>query len=461
MEPANIRFGGGAIETLLHPLVAVWMLIAAVLILTLPRKHVITPLLFTVFLVPVGQVIMVGGLHFTVLRILILVGLVRRAMSSRLSSGETLPGGFNALDRVVVLWTLSSAIVFVLEWREMQAFIAKLGELVDALGGYLVVRFLIPDGEAIRRTIKVLAVICVIQGLCMINEHISHVNVFGILGGINVGVTYRNGHIRAQGSLGNINAGVFGGVLVPLFVWLWTKGKSRAIAGAGVAGIVAMVFTCDSSTSIMAYGGSILGLGFWPLRKRMRLVRWGFALTLVALHLVMKAPVWALIARVDLTGSSSGWHRYMLVDKCIRHFNDWWLLGCKHYNDWGYLMFDMCNQFVFVAVLGGLVTLAVYIAIFSRAFAAIGTARKQVEGNRGQEWFLWCLGSTLFAHVLASFGISYQAQLLMALIPVLACISVAAFEARQTAQIVGTLDKVQFAAAPGAAGAFLPLGEAK
>src|SRR5579862_865142 len=162
MEPENLRFGGGASETLLHPLVAVWMLIAAVLILTLPRKQVIKPLLFTFFLVPIGQVVLLGGLHFTVLRILILVGLVRRAMSSRSSSGETFPGGFNALDRVVVLWTLSSLIIFVLEWREMQALIAKLGDLVDALGGYLVIRFLIPDREAIRSTVKVLTVICLI-----------------------------------------------------------------------------------------------------------------------------------------------------------------------------------------------------------------------------------------------------------------------------------------------------------
>jgi hypothetical protein len=37
MEPQHLRFGGGATKTMLHPLVAVWMLIAIVLILTFPH----------------------------------------------------------------------------------------------------------------------------------------------------------------------------------------------------------------------------------------------------------------------------------------------------------------------------------------------------------------------------------------------------------------------------------------
>src|SRR5208337_521126 len=125
-------------------------------------------------------------------------------------------------------------------------------------------------------------------------------------------------------------------------------------------------------------------------------------------------------------------------------------------------MYDLCNQFVGVAVRGGLVTLVCFISIYSRSFGAIGTARKHVNGDRAQEWFLWCLGSTLFAHVEASFGVGYLTQLLMALFPLLACISVATFEAQQvTIRSVETEDKVEFATAPGEAGAYLPIGGEK
>jgi hypothetical protein len=450
MEPENLRFGGGAADTMLHPLVAACLLIAIVLILTLPNKKIVVAFLLAFFAIPAGQVVLVGNLHFTALRILILAGLARRTISTGSSSGRAFPGGFNAVDAVVLLWSLSTAIVFSLQWMETQALIRILGDLADGLGGYLVVRFLIPDGEAIRRTIKVLAVICVIQGVCMINEQISHINVFGLLGGIPLDVTLRDGKIRSQGALGCISAGVFGGALIPLYLWMWAKGKSPAMACAGLAGATAMVITSSASTSWMAYGGSLVGLAFWPLRRRMRLIRWGFALTLVALHLSMHAPVWALIARVDLTGSSSSYHRYYLVDNCIRHFSDWWLLGDKYYNNWGWGMWDTCNQFVYVAVMGGLVSLAFYVAIFTRSFGLLGTARKRVEGDRRQEWLIWCLGSTLFAHVVASFGISYMAQLLMALFPLLACISVATFEARRAAvRSVEMPGQEQFAFAPG------------
>jgi hypothetical protein len=431
MEPQNIRFGGGAAETLLHPLVAVWLLIAIVLMLTRPREQALVVFLISCFTIPVGQVVVLGSLHFTVLRILIIAGLARLTSAGGLSRRGRFPGGFNPVDQVVVLWTVSALIILSLQWMNMQALVHNLGDFLDAIGGYLVVRFLIPNGDAVRSTIKVLAWVCVIQGVCMTNEQITHRNIFGYLGGMPLTVTVRDGKIRSEGVMGCLYAGVFAGTIIPMFLWLWTQTKSRLAAVAGLAGATAMVITSNSSTSWMAIAGSIVGLAFWPLRKQMRLVCWGFALLLLVLHLVMNGPVWSLIARVDLTGSSSSYHRYYLLDNCIRHFGDWWLLGYKYYDKWGWSMWDLCNQFVVVALLGGLLTLVFYIAIFTRSFRAIGKARKLVNGNRGKEWFLWCLGADLFANVVAHFGINYMAQMMMSLFPLVACISVATFEIRQ------------------------------
>jgi len=414
---------------MLHPLVAVWMVIAIALILTLPRRKVITCFLVSCLFIPVAQVVVVGGLHFTVLRILILAGLLRRAKDGNSLSGK-FPGGFNGLDQVVVLWTISALTILSLQWMDGQALIHNLGDFVDALGGYLVVRFLIPDGEAIRRAIVVLAIVCAVQGVCMLSEQITHVNVFSYLGG--APFTVRDDKIRSQGAMGCLYGGAFAGATTPLFLWLWSTRKSRITAIAGVAGAVAMVVTSNSSSSLLAFAGGLVGVAFWPLRKRIGQVRWAFWLTLLGLHLVMNAPVWSLIARVDLTGSSSGYHRYYLVDNCIKHFSDWWLLGYKYYDSWGYDMWDLCNQFVVAALTGGLLTLVLYVAIFVRGFGIIGKARKPAEGSRSQEWLLWCLGSDLFANVVVHFGVNYMAQMMMTLFPLLAFISVAAFEARQT-----------------------------
>jgi hypothetical protein len=457
MEPVHNRFGAGAAATLLHPVVAVWMLIAIVLILTLPRKKAIVPFLLAIFTIPIGQVLLVGGVHFTMMRLLILAGLLRAAKSKTSSSERWFSAGFSPIDQVVVLWTVSAFIVISIQWMNAQMLIASLGSFLDALGGYLVLRFFIPDGEALRRTIKVFAVVCAVQGACMIGEQITGVNVFNLVGdgGNPVEPIIRDGVLRSSGIMGPLGSGSFAGVLMPLFLWLWTEGKSQRMAAyAGLAGAAAMLITTHASTPWMTLGAGLLALCLWPLRKRMRIVRWGIVVILVSLHLAMKAPVWHLISRLDLTGSSSSWHRYTLVNQTILHFRDWWLLGYKYYDQWDWDMWDTSNLFVAAALTGGLVTLVLVIGVFKRSFGALGTARKRVSGDRKQEWFLWCLGSALFACVVSCFGIAflYQSQMLLFALP--AFISVATFEARRV-----TIPKV--AVASGNAEGDLSLNEGR
>jgi hypothetical protein len=417
---------------MLHPLVAVGTLIAIVLMLTLPRQKAIVPFLLAFFLVPLGQVVLLGGLHFPVVRILIVVGVARWATSGREALGGRFAGRFNSIDRAVVLWSISGLIVVSIQWMDLQALVKSVGDFLDTLGGYLVARFLIPDHNAIRRSVKVLAVVCLIHGACMINEHITRRDIFGYLGGVGIETEVRDGHVRAGGLLGTIQSGTFGGVLVPFFLWLLTADKkSRAVAYMGLAGATAMVIMSGSSTSAMTYGANVVGFSFWSLRKNLRFVRWTIVLVLAGLHLVMNGPVWSLIEHIDLTGGSSSYHRYMLIDTLIRHFGDWWLLGTRENGTWGWEMWDTCNQLVDVGVRGGIVTLALYILILKRSFGAIGIARKRVNGDRKQEWFLFCLGVMLFDNVVAQFGINYMVQLEMVLFPLLATISVATFEARK------------------------------
>ncbi len=292
---------------MLHPVVAAWMLIAILSILILPRKKGIAPFLLAVFTIPIGQVLVVGGVHFTMMRILILAGLVRGAISKRSSAEGWFSTGITPIDEVIVLWTVSALVVITIQWMNAQMFITQMGNFLDALGGYVVLRFFISDGDAIRRTTKVFAAICVIHGICMINEQITGVNVFNFVGGVNipVDVTIRDGHLRSSGIMGPLGSGVFAGVLIPLFLWLWSEGKSQLTALAGLAGSAAMLITTHASTPWMSCAAGIIGLCFWPLRRRMRIIRWGVVITLVSLHLVMKAPVWHLISRVDLTGSFS------------------------------------------------------------------------------------------------------------------------------------------------------------
>ena len=436
MEPQNIRFGGGLSETLLHPAVAVALVIVILLMFLLPRKYVIAPFLLTVLLFPLGQVLVVGGVHFTYLRIVTLFGLGRWATAGHSWKKGSFPGGFNSIDITFALWALSFALAFSLLYMETQALINRVGFLLDALGGYFLLRCLVRDTEDVRRVIKLFVVISAVVAIAMINEQLTKQNIFGLLGGIRSVPEIRSGEVRSQGVFQHsLLAGSVGATLLPLFVWLWNDRKARIGASVGIISSTVMVVASSCSTPVLSYAAAVFALCFWPLRKWMRTFRWGILLTLVGLHLVMKAPVWALISRVDLTGSSSSYQRFLLVDNFFRHIGDWWLLGTKNYNNWGWDMWDLSNQFVLFGLRGGLATVVFFIAMISRSFGRLGRASKRVEGDRKQEWFLWCLGAALFAHVVAYFGVGYDEQVQIEWFTLLAIISAVTFEAMRPAVV--------------------------
>jgi hypothetical protein len=147
----------------------------------------------------------------------------------------------------------------------------------------------------------------------------------------------------------------------------------------------------------------------------------GLAMALIALHLVMKAPVWFLIAHIDLTGSSSSYHRAELIDQFVNHFSNWWLIGTKDAATWGWDMWDAQNMYVSVGEAGGLIALFFYILVISRSFARLGDARKRAT-DKQQEWLIWLLGAALLANVVAFFGVNYFDQSRMAWFALLAMV---------------------------------------
>jgi hypothetical protein len=167
----------------------------------------------------------------------------------------------------------------------------------------------------------------------------------------------------------------------------------------------------------------------------------------------MKAPVWFLIARVDLVSGSSGYDRALLIDNFIRHFSGWWLIGTHDNVNWGWDMWDQCNQFVTEGETGGLIAFVCFIAMFVVCFKLVGRARRRVEGNRRAEWSCWLLGVTIFAQILAFLGLDYFDQsifvwyALLVAIPVVAAASRPA-KAKAPAQSQSSIMAPDFSAFP-------------
>lgn len=424
MSPHPVAFGGGAGQTVLGPIILAAMIIAIVLMFVLPRKYVILPFLIALFLCPAGQELYVGGVHLFVTRILILAGWLR-LFTSRLA-GHKIWTEITSLDKVFFAWAAVRALAFVIRYPQTGAMVYQAGFLIDAIGGFFLIRALIRDDDDIDRIIKLFVGIVVVLALTMVYEEFTGVDVFGIIGHAPILPELRNGHVRALGPFEHpLLAGAFVATLVPLFFWLWKSGKARFLAVVGMVAATIASFTTQCSTPIFAYGAAALALCFWPMRRAMRLVRWGIVATLVGLQIVMKANVWWIIQHMDVIGGSSGWHRAELIDVFIKQFPKWWLIGTANNANWGFMTWDTLNEYVQQGEQGGLLTLILFIALICICFRWLGNARKASGNDRMRQWYFWILGAAVFAHIIGFIGVSYFDQTKFAWYTLLAIIAAA------------------------------------
>jgi hypothetical protein len=424
MPPPNNNFGGGTAETVLGTGVVALMILAVLLVFLLPRRWVLVPLMFAIFLLPT-QSFVIGGFHLFVSRILILAGL-GRSIASRSHDSPLFGGGYNAVDTLFILYAIFHVSAFVLLYQQLGALANQFGFLWDLLGGYLLMRFLIRDDDDIQRTIKIFSVVATVLAATLLYEKFYDVNLYGFIAGHPIIPEIRNGSIRAQGPFHHaILAGTFGATLLPLFFWLWKSGKSKVLGLIGMFASSATTLASASSTPASAYLAAILAICFWPIRGRMRMVRWGIVIAILALNMVMRAPVWWALEHVDLAGGSAGEHRAELVDNFIRHFGDWWLIGTKDNANWGFEMWDQSNQYIADGETGGLATFICLIGVISVSFRRLGLSRRFLQGDATGEWYIWLLGAALFSHCVAFLGISYFDQTRVTWYALLAMISVA------------------------------------
>ena len=311
MVPEHLRFGGGVSATVFNPAVALVLILAGVLMCVLPQKKVVVPFLLAFILIPYDQILVVAGLHFPSLRIVILFGMIRIFLIKGRGDWKMFSGGLNGVDKALILLTAVSAVAGVLLFQTGQALAYQLGTAYTALGTYLVLRCLVRDHDDVIRAIQVLSfIVIVVAGVMVFEQFTGGWNPYALLGGARAGVFAtdmgRDGHVRAMGSFSQpILAGTFAAVTVPLFssVWLAEK-KHRFSAIMGVVGAMVMVLACNSSTPLMGLFAGLVGLCLWPVRNMTRMIRWGIVLVLVSLQVVMKAPVYHLITRFDISGSS-------------------------------------------------------------------------------------------------------------------------------------------------------------
>jgi hypothetical protein len=407
-----------AVRTLLSPnqVVVSGVFALGLATIALPRRFALFPLFIVAAYITLGQYVSFAGANFTMVRIIIIFCLIRA-----ISRGDSIHINLNWLDKTMIAWAVSSIITYTILYQSGHAFINRVGMCFDTAGVYLVCRLYCSGPDDITRILRLCAVLVIPLTIAMAIEFRTGRNPFSFLGGVPLVSEVRYGRVRCQGSFEHpILMGTFGAAMLPLIVTLWwQKGKSKLPTIAGSLSCLVIVVCSGSSGALMATVYGMIGLCAWPLRNRMKNVRWLMVLAIIILQFSMKAPLWYILARLSSLTGGTGWHRAYLIDQAIRYFNEWGLIGTKvtaHWMPTGILVdpnnTDITNQYLVQGVHGGMITMVLFIAIVALGFAGVGkTVRILEKEDFSVRIVVWAMGASLFAHAISFVSVSYFDQI--------------------------------------------------
>jgi hypothetical protein len=404
-------------------------LFLGVIMFILPRRYAPIPMLIIGAYMTYGQILNIAGFHFMMMRVMILIGWLRL-----LIRGEFKGLQLNKLDIIILFWLIAHFSIYVLREQTTDALVYELGFAYNALGLYFLFRCLIRDFDDYELIVKSLAIVIIPLAGLMLFELTTGRNVFSLFGGVPEYTLMRDDRLRCQGPFRHpILAGTFGATLFPLFVSLYFKKGMKYLAIAALLAAVAVVGASASSGPLLALIGAVVAMAMWPLRQWMRQIRWGIVIALVALHFIMKAPVWYLLDRISAITGGTGWHRAYLIEQAVNNINEWWLYGMSISNtaEWFayFISFasdqaDITNQYVSEGLAGGILTLGLFIGILVVCFKIIGiSVKSKEEDNPYNKVAIWALGASLFAHMLSYISVTYFDQMVLFWYLLLAIIS--------------------------------------
>jgi hypothetical protein len=410
--------------------------VCVLLMLTLPRRWAILPLILSAAYMTHGQALEIAGANFTMLRIVVAVGFLRVLLRR-----EHIAGGFVALDRWVLCWALLLAGTSA--FHDYGAFQFRSGMVWTELGSYFLFRIFVQDIDDARRTMQTVTATLVPLAVIMLTEKSTASNLFAALGYVDAISPVRDGQVRATGPFahpilaGTVGAGCFGMGLA-----LWGGARYRALIGCTAGG--AMVYASASSGPILMLAFILLGVACWVMRDHMSFIRWMALAVILALAAVMKAPFYFLMARIDIMGGSQSWFRAQLIHSAIEHLSEWWLVGTDYTRHWMATGIgandrhtDMTNHFLSMGVMGGLPLLIVFVLVCRAAFRDVGRSLQTPYMNAQHRFFVWALGAVLFGFVMNFFAITLfdqSAMFFWMLVAAIASIASQAERASETAR---------------------------
>lgn len=431
--------------TTLHPMGVGALVVTCMAILMSPPRLAPVYLLALAIYIPTAQRLVVAGADFPLLRFAALVAIVRVALG----------GGFRGLslggvDLMVALGTAAKILCVPIVAGKPNLVFQQVGSGIDTLGIYMLVRATVRDLADLRRFSSLALVVAAPATVFFLIERATGRNMLSVFGGVPMMTAVREGKLRCQGAFSHaILAGCFFVALMPLWIGRWRegfRGKSTALVGCAVALLV--VFCCSSSTPVVAtvfLSAGFAGYFLWPYLRTVWLS--GLVLAFI-LNFVMKHGVWHLIARIDMVGGSTGYHRYLLIDAAINHFGEWALMGTTSTMHWGNGLFDITNQYILEGVRGGFVAAFALFASMVLAFRGIGYWLRRLPPGGADHFLTYAVGAAVFGQMAIFLAVSYFGQTTMIWYVTIALGGMLAEKARLDARNPGSVSLTGGVASP-------------
>ena len=381
-----------------------------VLQLTLPRRLGFLPLVLATF--HAGNVELISNL--TPVRIVLLVGLCRS-----LFTASYMGINFGKFDFSILVFAsviLGSSLFHSPSTHVPSPFVERAGLCLNIVGTYLYGRLYLSSFEALLLYCKCVALVLIPLSIFLGLEQGTGRNFYASMGARSEFAKTRNDRFRAQGPFGHaILAGTASASSLPLIIAVWPYSRRVAIVGLVACLLIVLASASSGPLATFAIAASLLYL--WRFRSRLVQIKRLLLLSLIILHFSMNRPIWFLMARIDIVGGSTGWHRSALIDSAISHLDEWWLAGTdytRHWMpsgvSWNPDQTDLTNYYIHIGATAGLLAVIILVLLIYLTTKQIGQLMES-SFIREYQFLYWCIGVAVLAHAITFLSVSYFGQM--------------------------------------------------
>lgn len=380
--------------TIVHPLALVIFLAAAAWLFMGPRGKISWSLLVIACLISTAQRFSIITLDFGFIRAIGTLALIRI-----LTYGELRSIRPHLADKAM-LGFIVAMIFFTVAREGISGATQKAGVGLACFSVYWIGRSSIRSGHDLRMMMVAIGVLAIPVSIFMTIEQATGRNNFSLFGGVSEFTAIRDGKLRSQGSFCHpIIAGVFFASFAPLSIGVIlskSRGMISLLSGWICLGLSAVIILMTNSSTPIA--GLMLGVLAWctfKFRRNLKTYLYVIVVLMIVGHFASSRGIHNVIfTKIDFTGSSTGMHRYLLIDGMLQNIPRWMILGDTNpgYNK---SFRDITNMYVMAGLTGGMVALTLLIVLIVQAFKSCTKAVRNAR-NRQDIMTYYGLGCALF-----------------------------------------------------------------